>query len=459
MTEYKRYSSYQLRVRGPDELKIYRLPIGITTIGRNPGSDLFLNDPLVSRDHAQIECRVPVGGGLEECTIADWGTTNGTLLNSQPLRIPKLAVPLRPDATIHLGSYTLTFQYYVESPRYPSLAKGESAEDEAVAARNRQAGVYPYRGEVPLGLSLYSRHLLHYLPEIYQPEASAVGAPKRDYLTDGRTAIYLVATHQKTGAEFFYSITPPGATFGLFGENGQQRLKSAPLDYPLQIVCDWGNVAITHQANQPPQTNQITPVLTAENGQPLTDQSLRTWLREQPLVYGEYELTWNYVPDADANSFLSRFLALFESVMLPIESMIHYFYLYLDPNSAPREFFPWLERWFRLPFIADLTEKEQQELLTKLSVQQRRQLLLKAHALFEQKGTKVGLAQLLQLFTEDPLTKQSFIRIDDIDDLETTGDHFVVKFTQRPPNISKEAIEALIEAFKPVHTTYDLEIP
>jgi pSer/pThr/pTyr-binding forkhead associated (FHA) protein len=69
----------------------------VVRIGRDPGCDLSLQgeaSTAVSRQHARIELRA---GGA---TLADVGSSNGTLLNDKPLRGP---APLRVGDRIQLG--------------------------------------------------------------------------------------------------------------------------------------------------------------------------------------------------------------------------------------------------------------------------------------------------------------------------------------------------------------------
>lgn len=72
-------------------------PTGLT-IGRQPGNDLILDDPAVSRQHARIELRGKV------ILVADLDTANGTVINGQ--RIGGLTI-LQPGDTLQIGATTL----------------------------------------------------------------------------------------------------------------------------------------------------------------------------------------------------------------------------------------------------------------------------------------------------------------------------------------------------------------
>ncbi len=81
----------------------FLLKAGENLIGRDPSADVLLSDGTVSRRHARII--------IEEKTayIEDLGSTNGTLLNGQPLA-PGQRVPLPPQAELRLGSVQLTLE-------------------------------------------------------------------------------------------------------------------------------------------------------------------------------------------------------------------------------------------------------------------------------------------------------------------------------------------------------------
>ncbi len=63
--------------RGPNAGSRFELSPEVTTLGRHPDSDVFLDDVTVSRRHAEIT-RAP--GGLQ---VRDVGSLNGTYLNRE----------------------------------------------------------------------------------------------------------------------------------------------------------------------------------------------------------------------------------------------------------------------------------------------------------------------------------------------------------------------------------------
>ena len=64
---------------GPDHGHTFRLTGEALRIGRSPDNDLILRDPATSGHHARLERR----GG--EFFIVDLGSTNGTLVNGEPV--------------------------------------------------------------------------------------------------------------------------------------------------------------------------------------------------------------------------------------------------------------------------------------------------------------------------------------------------------------------------------------
>ena len=85
-------------VRGQNAGSRYAITDPVTTIGRHPDSDVFLDDVTVSRRHAEI--RRTSGGGLE---LADAGSLNGTYVNGE--RIER--IDLAEGDQLQVGKYRL----------------------------------------------------------------------------------------------------------------------------------------------------------------------------------------------------------------------------------------------------------------------------------------------------------------------------------------------------------------
>ena len=88
---------YQLTVRkGPKVGETFLLETISLTAGRDPVSDIILNDPEVSRQHARF---TKTDAGYQ---VQDLGSTNGTFVNGQ--RLESERVDLKPGYTISMGS-------------------------------------------------------------------------------------------------------------------------------------------------------------------------------------------------------------------------------------------------------------------------------------------------------------------------------------------------------------------
>ncbi len=85
--------------RGPNAGSRFMLGDGITTVGRHPDSDIFLDDVTVSRRHAEIN------HSEGQFTVTDAGSLNGTDLNRE--RIEKAV--LHSGDELQIGKFRLVF--------------------------------------------------------------------------------------------------------------------------------------------------------------------------------------------------------------------------------------------------------------------------------------------------------------------------------------------------------------
>lgn len=86
--------------RGPNSGSRFLLDNELTTAGRHPQSDIFLDDVTVSRRH--VEFRRGQDGGF---TVSDVGSLNGTYVNRERID----AVPLSNGDEVQIGKYRLVF--------------------------------------------------------------------------------------------------------------------------------------------------------------------------------------------------------------------------------------------------------------------------------------------------------------------------------------------------------------
>ena len=86
--------------RGPNAGSTFLLAQAATTIGRDVGSDVFLDDVTVSRAHAVLE-REDGGGWF----VRDMGSLNGTYVNGEAVERTILAT----GDEVQIGMFKLTF--------------------------------------------------------------------------------------------------------------------------------------------------------------------------------------------------------------------------------------------------------------------------------------------------------------------------------------------------------------
>jgi hypothetical protein len=85
--------------RGPNAGSKFLIDKDLTTVGRHPESDIFLDDVTVSRRHAEIERRD------RAFYIRDVGSLNGTYVNRQRVDRAELAN----GDEVQIGKFKLTF--------------------------------------------------------------------------------------------------------------------------------------------------------------------------------------------------------------------------------------------------------------------------------------------------------------------------------------------------------------
>jgi pSer/pThr/pTyr-binding forkhead associated (FHA) protein len=86
--------------RGPGAGSRFLLDTDVTSAGRHPESDIFLDDVTVSRRHAEV-LRTP--GGY---VVRDVGSLNGTYLNRERI---EAEVPLADGDELQIGRFKLVF--------------------------------------------------------------------------------------------------------------------------------------------------------------------------------------------------------------------------------------------------------------------------------------------------------------------------------------------------------------
>ncbi len=102
--------------RGPNSGSRFPLEADVTTVGRHPDSDIFLDDVTVSRRHAEF---VREDGGF---LVRDVGSLNATYVNRERVESARLAS----GDEVQIGKYRLAFMTRV--PTGTSHASGTAGE-------------------------------------------------------------------------------------------------------------------------------------------------------------------------------------------------------------------------------------------------------------------------------------------------------------------------------------------
>ncbi len=154
-------------------------------------------------------------------------------------------------------------------------------------------------------------------------------------------------------------------------------------------------------------------------------QAPSSYLKFLPIIFQE-------------SDFLGRFLTLLEAIWEPLETRQDHINMYLDPRTCPACFLPWLASWFGLEVNPHWPEGRLRSLLTEII------------ELYRWRGTKYGLARMIELCT-GAATEIT----------ENPSEPFVFRVLVTPPEgtvIEREFVEDLISAHKPAYAGYILEI-
>jgi phage tail-like protein len=155
------------------------------------------------------------------------------------------------------------------------------------------------------------------------------------------------------------------------------------------------------------------------------------YLQYLPPIYAE-------APIDSKDQFLILFLRAFEGVLTPIEQIIDNFDLYLDAQTAPLFFLDQLAAWLGLTLDEKWPEAK------------RRTMVAEAARLYERRGTRWSLSRHLEIYTG--------VRPEIIEP-ESQPHHFevVLRLPAGHP-ADRATMERIIQANKPAHTTYSLQI-
>jgi len=182
-------------------------------------------------------------------------------------------------------------------------------------------------------------------------------------------------------------------------------------------------------------------------------------LQNLPALYTQDKpgLGRSFAPYEDP-PFFERYLRGFEDAGEPLRDLLATLYRYFDADSAPTDFLPWLATWVAL----DLDENWLQL--------KRRRLIKDAIWLYRWRGTRLGLAHYLKIYTgvTPEINDQPFsgmrLGLNTLLGQNTilggVEPHtFVVTLAVPDPSeINEQTVRQIIESQKPAHTAYDLRI-
>lgn len=183
-----------------------------------------------------------------------------------------------------------------------------------------------------------------------------------------------------------------------------------------------------------------------------------------------YSSYLNYLPALfHEDAFLGQFLLAFEQILSGgvfsdreqpgledyIDQSHTYFRPYVRPENAnsadaqvtPNEFLPWLASWVALSLRDDWDERTKRGFISKIV------------PLYQKRGTKAGLKELLELYIN--VDKQAQDANVEIYEFETPVHYFQVTMSlqERGDLRRKQAIaRAILDQEKPAHTFYSLQI-
>lgn len=186
-------------------------------------------------------------------------------------------------------------------------------------------------------------------------------------------------------------------------------------------------------AKAPPPPSPPTPPASVEDTTPPIDHS-----QPPPGLTKVDSRYLQYLPGIYHTDFMKRFLAIFESVLAPIEWNVDNFDLYLNPDTTPAGFLPWLANWFSITFDSTWT------------VEQQRELLNEAHNIYARRGTRWALSKVLEIYSR---VEPEIIDLNSDEEPFT----FTVKIPLKENDIDRTLVEQIIDTNKPAHTNYKLE--
>ncbi len=200
-------------VHGPSAGERYALTGVNLTIGRDALSDIVIQDPEVSRQHALL-----IYDLAGHYLIQDLGSTNGTFVNDE--RLGARPVRLRPSSSISMGG-SVTLLFHQESAH-----EQDSSSDQSSAEKEEGVGAEQAEGEVSQAEPFRSGPLIEVeetAEEIPQPAAAAMRTAQ-EQVEEAEGALPILSAPSQ--------------------DTGQGRSPNLILGVVLLLLCCFGSILI-----------------------------------------------------------------------------------------------------------------------------------------------------------------------------------------------------------------------
>jgi phage tail-like protein len=398
---------------GSRVIQTVALTMDVLTIGRTPDNGLVLSNQKISRNHAEVHI-TPTG-----LMLTDLGSSNGTFVGNTRL-LPHQPHPVSAGESFRIASFVMTYQPAARPVPAPEAPDAPAASEDTAAPQLPPPPPEPAPAEEP---------------PAEEPEAPA---PPPEPVSPPPVTLNLPApTEDEEQAE--EDEREPAAPQPLAEAPAQPARppESAPTDTAPPVQPP---------AVPPPQTSgsplayvNLPPYYEEEEPEPAPLAVARPALPTRRISRDSDSRYLYDLPLAFQNShsdFLRRFLLIFESIWEPLEQRQDFIHLYFDPRTCPEPFLAWLASWLDLSLQAHWPEAR------------RRQLVAEAMELYRLRGTRYGLMRMIEVCTGLTPT---------ITD-ERPAVFRVALTIPRSSDITREFVEQLVQAHKPAHAGYVLEV-
>ena len=195
----------------------------------------------------------------------------------------------------------------------------------------------------------------------------------------------------------------------------------------------------------------VTPSGPAKNGH--KPPAFPEGQEPEPSIYLKY-LPAVYSSD----EFVGRFLRIFQDVLQPIEELVDNQPYYFDPMTTPKHVLDWIDIW------VDMDDEGEDWPLSR-----RRKLISSAAVLYRMRGTSAGVKLHLGIYSnglvlvEERTNGFRLVPNSRLGINTSIGENRPRLFTVTvacpdPENLDMDTLRAIIEADKPIDTTYILRV-